>query len=85
VVVLLFGFIPRWTFGGWIVLVVVLLLAELGPLFQLNQTIMDISPFAHVPKMPGGQLTLMPLVVLLAIAAALTVAGLFGLLHRDIT
>ncbi|MEI6622601.1 MAG: ABC transporter permease, partial [Actinomycetes bacterium] len=77
VVVLLFGFIPRWTFGGWIVLVVVLLLAELGPLLQLSQTIMDISPFAHVPKLPGGQFTLAPLVVLLVVAAVLTIAGLF--------
>jgi ABC-2 type transport system permease protein len=79
-----FGLIPRWTVAGWTALVAFLLLGEIGPLVDLPQWMMDISPFAHVPRLPGGQITIVPLVVLTGVAVALIVAGLAGFRRRDI-
>ena len=85
IVALLFGVVPRWSPFAWVLLVGFLLLGEFGSLFELNQRVMDISPYAHVPKLPGGQMTVMPLVWLAVIALVLTVAGVAGFRRRDIT
>ncbi len=84
IVVAAFGLAPRWTVAGWAALVAFLLLGELGPLMQLPRAMLDLSPFAHVPRLPGAQLTATPLVVLLLVAVALTGAGLAGFRRRDI-
>ncbi len=51
---------------------------------QLAQWIQDISPFTHVPKLPGGTVTAAPLAWLTVIAALLTIAGMAALRRRDI-
>jgi ABC-2 type transport system permease protein len=79
--VALFGLAPQWAGGGgWAAFVLVLL----GPVLNLSHWIVDVSPFTHSPKLPGGQLAAAPLAWLTAVAAALTVAGLAGLRRRDI-
>lgn len=45
---------------------------------------MDFSPFAHVPRLPGGTVTAAPLVWLVVVAVALTAAGLTALRRRDV-
>jgi ABC-2 type transport system permease protein len=85
IVALLFGVKPRWSPFAWVLLVAFLLLGEFGSLFELNRRVMDISPYAHVPKLPGGEMTVMPLVWLAVIALALTAAGVAGFRRRDIT
>jgi ABC-2 type transport system permease protein len=50
----------------------------------LPQPVLDISPFTHVPKLPGGAATPAPLIWLCAAAVALTLAGLAGLRRRDV-
>jgi polyether ionophore transport system permease protein len=85
IVAALFGLLPRWSPLAWVLLVAFLLLGEFGSLFELNQRVMDISPYAHVPKLPGGELTVMPLIWLTVIALALTTAGVAGFRRRDIT
>jgi ABC-2 type transport system permease protein len=60
------------------------LLVEVGPLFQLDPRVVDISPFTHVPKLPGGELTMIPLVLLDAIAVARITIGLAEFRHRDV-
>lgn len=84
IVVASFGVAPRLAAAGWVSLVVFLLLGEFGPLLELPQWLMDLSPFTHVPKLPGAAFTWTPLLVLTAIAAGLTLWGLGRLRRRDI-
>ena len=84
IVVALFGLAPRFVVAGWGVLAAFVLLGELGPLFELDQRLLDVSPFAHVPRIPGDELTLAPLVTLTAVAAMLILAGLQGFRRRDV-
>lgn len=80
----LFGLFPRFAAGGWAALVVCLLLGQLGPVLQAPQWAMDISPFTHVPKLPGGAFTATPVVWLVVAAALLSAAGLAAFRRRDI-
>jgi ABC-2 type transport system permease protein len=81
----LFGLLPRLTSLAWAALVVFLLLGQLGPLLRLSQWALDISPFTHLPKLPGGEFTATPLVWLVVVTAALTAAGLAGFRRRDVS
>jgi ABC-2 type transport system permease protein len=84
IVVAAYGLAPRLVAIGWVALAGFVLLGELGPLLDLSQWAMDISPFAHVPKLPGGTFSTMSIVVLTAVAALLGGVGLVGLHVRDI-
>jgi len=84
IVAAFFGLAPRWTVGGWIALVGFLLLGELGPVLQLDHWLLDLSPFAHVPRVSGGTLTAAPMAWLLAVAALLMAGGLAGFRRRGI-
>jgi ABC-2 type transport system permease protein len=79
-----FGLTPRLAAVGWIALTVFLLLGEFGGLFGLDQWVMDLSPFAHTPRLPGVPVSAAPLVVLTILAAALGAGGLAALRRRDI-
>lgn len=83
-VVALFGLAPRLVLGAWAVLAGFLLLGEFGTLLQLDPRLIDLSPFTHVPKLPGGELTMTPLMWLTLVALVLTAAGLAGFRRRDI-
>ncbi len=83
--VALFGLVPRLAALAWGALAAFLLLTELGAFLGLNKWAVDVSPFTHVPKLPGGTVTAVPLLWLTALAVALTAAGLAGLRHRDLT
>jgi ABC-2 type transport system permease protein len=85
VVVLLFGLIPRaCPGGGWAAVALVVLVWALGETLRLSHWVQDVSPFTHVPRLPGGVVTAAPLLWLSAVAVALTAAGLAGLRRRDI-
>ena len=80
----LFGLAPRLTPASWAALAVFALLVLLGPLMQLNRWILDLSPFTHIPKVPGADVSPTPLSWLLAIAAVLVAVGLAGFRRRDL-
>jgi ABC-2 type transport system permease protein len=80
----LIGLAPRWTAAAWGVLVVSLVLKQLGPILQLDQKVLDLSPFTHVPQIPGQPFTWKPLLLLTAVALALTLVGALGFRRRDI-
>ncbi|MFH8394678.1 ABC transporter permease [Streptomyces sp. NPDC018036] len=83
--VLLYGLSPRVARGAWAAAGLALLLGWIGPALKIPQTVMDLSPFGHLPKLPGGTMTWTPVLVLTVIAAALTTAGLACLRRRDMT
>ena len=84
IVVALFGLLPRLAPAAWVAWVAFLILMMIGAVFQVSQTLLDLSPFTHLPKLPGGHLDRTTLAWLLGIAAGLTLAGLTGVRHRDI-
>jgi len=85
VAVALFGVLPRFmAFGGWAVLAVCVLIEEFGRPLQLSKRILDLSPFAHVPKLPGGEVSAASLLWLALIVVALGAVGLLGFRRRDI-
>jgi ABC-2 type transport system permease protein len=84
IVALGFGIASRAAVVGWGALVGFLLIGELGPLFRLSQGVMDLSPFAHVPKLPGAHFTATPLLWLTVLAAALVAVGLVAFRRRDV-
>jgi putative exporter of polyketide antibiotics len=84
VAVALVGLAPRFAAVAWGALGLCVLLGLVGPALQLDQWVMDLSPFTHVPKVPGGTLTAAPLGLLLAVALAVGGAGLAGLRRRGI-
>ncbi|MET0419744.1 MAG: ABC transporter permease [Actinoplanes sp.] len=84
VAVLLFGFLPRFAAAAWGAPVVGLLVLLVGGTLQLDQWVLDVSPFTHVPRLPGGEVTAQPLVVLTVVALGLGVAGLAGLHRRNV-
>jgi len=72
-----------WVLAGFgtAALVVWVFVRELGAILGLDKAILDISPFARVPKLPGPAFTAMPLVWLTVVAALASSAGL-GACHR---
>ena len=85
VAVLLFGLWPGAAVpGAWTAVGVAVLIELFGQVLQLSHWVLDISPFTHAPRLPGGTVTAAPLLWLCAIALALSAAGLIGLRRRDI-
>jgi ABC-2 type transport system permease protein len=82
--VLLFGLVPRWTSTAWIVLILFLVVGELGSLLGLPEWVRDLSPFAHLPSLPGGALTVAPLLALAAATTVLATTGSVGFRRRDV-
>lgn len=80
----LYGLAPRAIALAWVVLVYALVVGMLGGLFQWPDWMTDLSPFGHVPQLPGAEVSALPIVILLAIAAALIAVGLAGFRRRDI-
>ncbi|MFC4587038.1 ABC transporter permease [Sphaerisporangium corydalis] len=78
------GLLPRLAAGAFAVLAASLLLGWVGAELRLGGWVTGLSVFAHVPPLPGGDLSVPPLAVLTALAAALTGLGLLGLRHRDL-
>ncbi|WP_438487232.1 ABC transporter permease [Streptomyces sp. S186] len=78
------GLFPRATGAVWALTGGCLAVGWLGPVLRLPQWAMDLSPFGHLPKLPGGAVTAAPFLWLTALSAVLISAGLAGLRRRDI-
>lgn len=84
-VVAVFGGFPRAAVAvAWSAFAVCLLLGQLGALLGLPQLVLDISPYTHLPKAPVAEVTATPLLVLLAVAAALAATGIALFRRRDL-
>jgi ABC-2 type transport system permease protein len=84
IAVALIGLAPRLAGVAWGALAACVLVGLVGAALRLDQWLMDLSPFSHVPKLPGQAASATPLVALVGVAAVLAAAGLAGLRRRDI-
>lgn len=84
VALLLYGLAPRLAPAAWGVAVAVLLIGWIGPALNAPRIVLDLSPFGHLPKLPGGGMEWGPVCVLLALAVLLVAGGLAGLRRRDL-
>ncbi|WP_460068006.1 ABC transporter permease [Streptomyces sp. YKOK-I1] len=83
--VLLYGTAPRLAPAAWGVAGAVLLIGWIGPALDAPQLVLDLSPFGHLPKLPGGEMHWAPLGLLATLSGVLVAGGLAGLRHRDLT
>lgn len=81
---LLVGLLPRAVAVAWAAVGLAVGLWFFGPLLGLDEAVLDVSPFQHVPQVPGGEVTVAPLLALSCIAVALIAAGLVGFRRRDV-
>jgi ABC-2 type transport system permease protein len=83
--VALVGLLPGASVAGaWTAFGAVVVLDLFGQVLQISHWILDVSPFTHAPRLPGGAVSAAPLLWLCLAAAALSLAGLAGLRRRDI-
>ncbi|HET6355570.1 ABC transporter permease [Streptomyces sp.] len=80
---LLYGVFPKAAVAAWGASGIALALGWIGPALDLPQSVMNLSPFEHLPSLPGTQMHWTPVLVLTALAAGLVAAGLAGLRRRD--
>jgi polyether ionophore transport system permease protein len=80
----LYGWVPRATAAAWLVPVYGFVVGYLGEILRFPGWLKDLSPYGHVPRLPAAEMSWPPLLVLTAIAAALTALGLAGLRRRDL-
>ena len=80
----LFGLLPRLVIGAWVALVVFVLLGQIGPILQLDQWAMDVSPFSHVPAANGSTFDVVPVIWLVLVSAALAAVGFAAFRRRDL-
>ena len=81
----LVGWRPRQAVRtAWLLLGMFALLGQLGQTLRLPRALLDLSPFTHVPPLPTGAFTLVPVAVLVLLAAVATAAGFAGFSRRDL-
>ena len=81
---LVVAYLPHLTATAWALLAGVVVLGEVGPLLKLNHWVLDLSPFTHISKLPGGTVEWTSLLVILALALGAVGLGLVGFRRRDL-
>jgi len=82
--VLLIGIVPKATGLIWGMYGFVFFMGMFGRMGILPSWILNVSPFGHIPQYPMERITVLPLVVLVIVAAVLTIAGFIGFRRRDV-
>jgi len=82
--ILLFGFVPRWSQLAWAVYALVIVVGVVLPEAFPNSRVADLSPFTHIPRLPGAAMSWQPVAWLTALAVAGLVIGLAGFRRRDL-
>jgi ABC-2 type transport system permease protein len=79
------GWVPRRSVAvAWAAMLGSLVVGQFGALLELPDVVMDLDPFRHVPAVPAEPMEVVPVVVLLTVAAALLAAGFLGWRRRDL-
>ncbi len=82
---MLFGARPSAAPLAWAAIGLAAVLQLIGPALELPQPVLDLSPFTHLPALPGDALTVVPWGWLVGVTALLAGAGLITLDRRDLT
>ena len=69
---------------GWTAVGLAVALNIFGQVLQLSHWVLDVSPFTHVPKLPGGTVSATALAWLCVTGVALCALGLAALRRRDV-
>lgn len=70
--------------AGWTAVGLAVALHIFGQVLQLSHWVLDVSPFTHVPKLPGGTVSATALAWLCVTGVALCALGLAALRRRDV-
>jgi ABC-2 type transport system permease protein len=81
---LLVGAVPRWAALAWLPLVLAVVVMLFGEVWRLPQWLQDLSPFEHLPLVPAVDFEWAPFLAVLALAAALSLAGQVAFARRDL-
>ncbi|KQV62955.1 hypothetical protein ASC64_17895 [Nocardioides sp. Root122] len=81
---LLYGIAPRLASLSWAGLVFAVVVMLFGQVLQIPEAVQDLSPFHHLALVPAEAFRWPPLLVLAAIAVALTSAGIVSFTRRDV-
>ena len=84
VVFALFGFAPRLAPLAWALVTWALFASIFGPLLELPEWALDLSPVEVAPRVPYEEVAAGPLLALTGVAVALCVAGVVGFRRRDL-
>jgi ABC-2 type transport system permease protein len=85
VAVLALGAVPDACVAvGWTAVGLAVLLNIFGQALQLSHWVLDVSPFTHAPRLPGGAVGAESLAWLCVIGIALCALGLAALRRRDV-
>ena len=85
VAIAVFGLLPQVSAAvSWTAVGLAVALNIFGQVIQLSHWVLDISPFTHVPRLPGGTVSASPLLWLSVTAVILGGTGLAALRRRDI-
>ena len=84
IAIAIFGLFPRASMVSWAGPAVCILIGLVSAGVSTAGWIRDLSPFTHLPSLPGGAVSAGPFVALLAIALVVAFAGLIGLRRRDL-
>lgn len=84
IAVAMFGLMPRFAPAAWGVFGAMMALYVFGMVADVPRPLLDLVPFLHLPRLPGGGFSAAPIVWLLLIAAALLCTGLAALRRRDV-
>ncbi|MEU3475977.1 ABC transporter permease [Rhodococcus sp. NPDC006774] len=82
--VALFGAVPRFATVLWAVLGGFVALGQVGSVVGLPQPWLDLSPFTHVPRLPGAAFALAPIGWLVVVAIVVGMGGFTAFRRRGI-
>jgi ABC-2 type transport system permease protein len=82
--VVIWGFWPRLNWLAWVLFVGFLVMGEFGVLWDIPESVRNLSPFAHSPVVPGPDPHYLGIPVMLVIASALVALGIGRFAQRDV-
>ena len=82
--VFLHGWAPRQSWLAWALVAWSLVVAWVGAVLGLPTWVTDLTPWAALPQLPVDEMSWPPILLTLALAAALVVVGVVGYRRRDL-